>query len=158
MYGVAGRRRYTRDLQAFAEKVASRRTTNGSMYIFGKTGKSILRDLQRRGIEVKSDTAAITDRTITKYINHPKKSKGAVVSFRRFRMVEAAVKHPKNVYIDTHRNRLVYVLSVKYSKDKVLKVILEPNQKMRGKYYNKVTSIGVVNRSNMNTAQYQKIK
>ena len=111
----------------------------------------MLRDLQKRGVNVKSDKAVIRDKTILKYKDHPKKKKGAVVSFNRFVMVESAVKKPKNVYIDTNRNRLVYVSSVKYSKDKVLKVIIEPNQKVGvgKKYFNEVKSIGVVNKSNM---------
>ena len=107
---------------------------------------------------MKSDDAAITDKTVLKYKNHPKRQKGAVVSFHRFRMVEAAVKHPRNVYIDTHRNRLVYVSSVKYSPSKVLKVVIEPNQKIGKRYYNQVTSIGVVNKIDMRGKQYIKIK
>ena len=94
------------------------------MYVFGRTNRSLLRDLQKRGVNVKSDKAVIRDKTILKYKDHPKKKKGAVVSFNRFVMVESAVNKPKNVYIDTNRNRLVYVSSVKYSKDKVLKVII----------------------------------
>jgi len=73
-------------------------------------------------------------------------------------MVEAAVKKPKNVYIDTNKNRLVYVSSVRYSKSKVLKVVIEPNQKMGRKYYNKVVSIGVVDKIDMKGKQYQQIK
>lgn len=73
-------------------------------------------------------------------------------------MVEKAVKRPKNVYIDTKRSRLVYVSSVKYSKDKVLKVIIDPNQRLGKKYYNKVVSIGVVSKNNMEVEQYTKIK
>lgn len=115
------------------------------MYVFGRTNRSLLRDLQKRGVNVKSDKAVIRDKTILKY--KPKKKKGAVVSFNRFVMVESAVKKPKNVYIDTNRNRLVYVSSVKYSKDKVLKVIIEPNQKVGKKYFNEVKSIGVVNKA-----------
>ena len=126
------------------------------MYVFGRTNRSLLRDLQKRGMNVKSDKVVIRDKTILKY--KPKKKKGAVVSFNRFVMVESAVKKPKNVYIDTNRNRLVYVSSVKYSKDKVLKVIIEPNQKVGKKYFNEVKSIGVVNKSNMQDKQYVKIK
>ena len=158
MYGNASRRKYTRSLQEFANRVVNRSKPNGSIYVFGKTSKSILDNLRSAGIEIKSDTAVITDRTVNKYINHPKAKKGAVVSFRRFRIVEAAVKHPRNVYIDTKRSRLVYVASTRYSSKKVLKVVIEPNQKVRGKYYSKVTSIGVVNKGNMRTKQYKKIK
>ena len=73
-------------------------------------------------------------------------------------MVEAAVKKPKNVYIDTNRNRLVFVSSVKYASNKVLKVVIEPNQNVAGRKYNVLTSIGVVNSANMNSKQYRKIK
>lgn len=159
IYGMATRRsRYTRDLQSFADKVLARSKPNGSLYVFGKTNKAVLLDLARRGVTVMSDKTAIADRTIMKYKDHPKREKGAVVSFNRFVMVEKAVKYPKNVYIDTKRSRLVYVSSVKYSKDKVLKVIIEPNQKFGKKYYNKVVSIGVVDKVDMRGKQYKKIK
>lgn len=156
IYGL--RNRYTRDLQSFADKVLSGRRANGSLYVFGKTNRAVLLDLARRGVTVKSDKTAIMDKTIMKYKDHPKREKGAVVSFNRFVMVEKAVKRPKNVYIDTKRSRLIYVSSVKYSKNKVLKVIIEPNQRLGKKYYNKVVSIGVVDKADMRGKQYTKIK
>lgn len=159
IYGLHGdKRRYTRDLQGFADKVLASGQARKSVYIFGKTNKAYLRDLSRKGIAIKSDLAAITDKTILKYRSHPKKQKGATVNVHRFRMVEAAVKRPKNVYIDTNRNRLIYVSSVKYSKNKILKVVIEPNQKIGKRHYNKVVSIGVVQKENMNADQYKKIK
>lgn len=159
IYGLHGnKRRYTRDLQGFADKVLANGRARKSVYIFGKTNKAFLRDLSKKGIAVKSDLAAITDKTILKYRYHPKKEKGATVSVHRFRMVEAAVKKPKDVYIDTKRSRLIYVSSVKYSKNKILKVVIEPNQKIGKRYYNQVVSIGVVQKENMNTSQYKKIK
>lgn len=159
MYGVRGeRRKYTRDLQSFANKVLARRQERGSYYIFGNLSRKILNDLRRKGIDIKSAKSAISDGTLLKYTDHAKRSKKAVVDFNRFRMVEAAVKHPKNVYIDTNRNRLVYVTDVKYAKGKSLKVVIEPNQKMRKMYYNKVISIGVVNTYNMEEKNFLKIK
>lgn len=159
IYGLHGSKvRYTRDLQGFADKVLANGRARKSVYVFGRTNKAYLRDLSRKGIIVKSELAAITDKTILKYRNHPKKQKGATVNIHRFRMVEAAVKRPKNVYIDTNRNRLIYVSSVKYSKNKILKVVIEPNQKIGKRHYNQVISIGVVDRNKMNTPQYTKIK
>lgn len=159
IYGLHGsKRRYTRDLQGFADKVLASGQARKSVYVFGRTNKAYLRDLSRKGIAVKSNLAAITDKTILKYRNHPKKQKGATVNIHRFRMVEAAVKKPKNIYIDTNRNRLIYVSSVKYSKNKILKVVIEPNQKIGKRHYNQVISIGVVDRNKMNTKQYTKIK
>lgn len=150
IYGLHGsKRRYTRDLQGFADKVLASGQARKSVYVFGRTNKAYLRDLSRKGI---------TDKTILKYRNHPKKQKGATVNIHRFRMVEAAVKKPKNIYIDTNRNRLIYVSSVKYSKNKILKVVIEPNQKIGKRYYNQVISIGVVDKNKMNAPQYTKIK
>ena len=159
IYGLNGsKRRYTRDLQGFADKVLASGRVRKSVYIFGKTNKAYLNDLFKKGIIVKSELAAITDKTILKYRNHPKKQKGATVNIHRFRMVESAVKKPKNVYIDTNRSRLIYVSSVKYSKNKILKVVIEPNQKIGKRYYNQVVSIGVVDKNKMNAPQYTKIK
>ena len=159
IYGLNGsKRRYTRDLQGFADKVLASGRVRKSVYIFGKTNKAYLNDLFKKGIIVKSELAAITDKTILKYRNHPKKQKGATVNVHRFRMVEAAVKRPKNVYIDTNRSRLIYVSSVKYSKNKIFKVVIEPNQKIGKRYYNQVVSIGVVDKNKMNAPQYTKIK
>nr|DAX58351.1 MAG TPA: hypothetical protein [Caudoviricetes sp.] len=159
IYGLNGsKRRYTRDLQGFADKVLASGKVRKSVYIFGKTNKAYLNDLFKKGIIVKSELAAITDKTILKYRNHPKKQKGATVNIHRFRMVESAVKKPKNVYIDRNRSRLIYVSSVKYSKGKVLKVVIEPNQKIGKRCYNQVVSIGVVDKNKMNAPQYTKIK
>lgn len=159
IYGLNGsKRKYTRDLQGFADKVLASGRVRKSVYIFGKTNKAYLNDLFKKGIIVKSELAAITDKTILKYRNHPKKQKGATLNVHRFRMVEAAVKKPKNVYIDRNRSRLIYVSSVKYSKGKVLKVVIEPNQKIGKRYYNQVVSIGVVDKNKMNAPQYTKIK
>lgn len=159
IYGLHGsKRRYTRDLQGFADKVLASGQARKSVYVFGKTNKAYLNDLFKKGIIIKSELAAITDKTILKYRNHPKKQKGATVNIHRFRMVESAVKKPKNVYIDTNRSRLIYVSSVKYSKNKILKVVIEPNQKIGKRYYNQVVSIGVVDKNKMNAPQYTKIK
>lgn len=159
IYGLNGsKRKYTRDLQGFADKVLASGRVRKSVYVFGKTNKAYLNDLFKKGIIIKSELAAITDKTILKYRNHPKKQKGATVNIHRFRMVESAVKKPKNVYIDTNRSRLIYVSSVKYSKNKILKVVIEPNQKIGKRYYNQVVSIGVVDKNKMNAPQYTKIK
>ncbi len=159
IYGLHGsKRKYTRDLQGFADKVLASGRVRKSVYVFGKTNKAYLNDLFKKGIIIKSELAAITDKTILKYRNHPKKQKGATVNIHRFRMVESAVKKPKNVYIDTNRSRLIYVSSVKYSKNKILKVVIEPNQKIGKRYYNQVVSIGVVDKNKMNAPQYTKIK
>lgn len=159
IYGQGGsKRRYTKSLQAFADRVLARGRGNNSLYIFGKAGKSFLNHLLKLGIQLKTDKAAITDKTILKYKDHPKAEKGAVVDFKRFRIVESAVKRPKNVYIDEKRKRLIFVGAVKYSDSKVLKVVIDPNQKIGKRYYHNVVSIGVVNKEDMDGKQYRKIK
>lgn len=156
IYGV--RNKYTRTLQEFANKVLARGTIHGSIYSFGQMSKAILSELAKRGVKIQSTEAIIMDKTILKYKIHPKKSKNAVVSFNRFIMVEKAVKKPKGVFIDTRRSRLVFVSSVKYSKNQVLKVVIDPNQKKGKKFFNQVKSIGVVSKNSLVHPQYKRIK
>lgn len=156
-FGLNARPRYKRDLQSFANEVLRRGNANNSLYIFSKSSKDIVSQLRKQGYDV-ADKVAIVDKTITKYRTHPKREKGAVVGFDRFVMVEKAVKHPKNIYIDKKRKRLVFVTSVKYAPKKILKVVVDPNQRMREGVFNKVVSIGVVDKINMGNGQYTKIK
>ena len=159
IYGLHhNKRRYTKDLQSFANKILKTGMPKGSLYKFGNISRAVEVYMRKQGLKLESGITVITDKAILKYRNHPKRKKGAVVSFQRFVMVEAAVKKPRNVYIDAKRNRLVLVSSVKYDSKKVLKVVIEPNQKIKGKIYNVVTSIGVVNRENMGNSQYHRIK
>lgn len=159
IYGLNNdRRKYTRDLQTFADKVLKIGRPKGLLYKFGNINRTVARYMREQRLTLESLTTIISDKTILKYRNHPKRKKGAAVSLKRFVMVEAAVKKPKNVYIDTNRNRLVFVSSVKYASNKVLKVVIEPNQNVGGRKYNVLTSIGVVNSANMNSKQYRKIK
>ena len=128
------------------------------LYKFGNINRTVARYMREQRLILESLTTIISDKTILKYRNHPKRKKGAAVSLKRFVMVEAAVKKPKNVYIDTNRNRLVFVSSVKYASNKVLKVVVEPNQNVKGRRYNVVTSIGIVDKVDMRGRQYDKIK
>lgn len=118
----------------------------------------IAADLQRGGIELKSSRISIQDKTILKYIDHPKKAKGATIDTKRYRMAQNAIAKPKHIYRDNSKGGFVYIGSKKYSGDKVIKVVLQPNYKKKKRYYNMVTSIGIVNKVNMNSPQYVKIK
>ena len=158
IYGK-GTKRKARDLQSFADVVLDRKRNNGSYFVIDKVDGRIIRNLKERGIDVKSTKAVITDETVRKYKDHAKREKGAAVSLKRFAMVEHAVKHPKNVYIDKNRDRLVYVSATGYNSKKVIKVILEPNQRFKKKYFFNVVSIGVVKKVDMDKQpQYEKIK
>lgn len=43
IYGASGqKRRYTRDLQSFADEVIRRNKNNGSLYVFGNINKAII--------------------------------------------------------------------------------------------------------------------
>lgn len=53
IYGLNGsKRRYTKDLQGFADKVLASGRVRKSVYIFGKTNKAYLNDLSKKGIIV----------------------------------------------------------------------------------------------------------
>ena len=60
IYGVGGRkRRYTKDLQSFANHVLKTNYSRNSIYVFGDIGKTILRDLVKQGVEIKSNNNQI---------------------------------------------------------------------------------------------------
>lgn len=157
IYG-SGTKRRAKDIQSFAETILHRNKNNGSYFIIDKIDGRVIRDLKEKGIEVKAKQAIITDATVRKYKQNSKRDKGAAIGFRRFVMVEHAVKHPKNVYIDKHRKRLIYVADTGYRGNKVVKVVVEPNQKFKKKYFFNVVSIGIVNKTKMNDPIYEKIK
>lgn len=157
IYGHGIRHR-ARDIQSFADTVIGRNRNNGSYFVIDKVDSRIIKDLRRKGIQVKSTKAIITDATIRKYISHPKREKNAAISLKRFVMAEHAIKNPKNVYIDTSRDRLIYVADTGYNNKKVIKVVLEPNQRYKKRHFFNVVSIGIVQKSNMNDPIYEKIK
>ena len=151
-------RRYVNNLQDFASRVLKDGKERGSIYHFGIINPRIASDLQRGGVELKSQRVAIQDKTILKYRTHPKKQRGATIDTKRYRMAQNAIMKPKNIYRDTKRGGFVYIGTKKYEGNKVVKVVLQPNYKKKKRYYNMVTSIGIVNKANMNSSQYVKIK
>ena len=155
IYGNRGRGDSFED---FARMVFRRNQARKSLFLFGNASKKYLSALVKKGVSIKTDKVVITDGTTLKYKNHPKRAKGAFPSMHRFRTVSKAVKNPKNVYIDKHRSRLIFVSTSNYDKNRVTKVVIEPNQKIKGQYYNKVVSIGVVEKSKMKDPMYEKIK
>lgn len=156
IYGA--KRRYVNNLQDFASRVLRDGRERGSIFHFGTINPRIAADLGRSGIVLKSSKISIQDKTILKYINHPKKTKGATIDTKRYRMAQNAIAKPKHIYRDTSKGGFIYIGSKKYSGDKVVKVVLQPNYKKKKKYYNMVTSIGIVNKANMKSPQYEKIK
>lgn len=156
IYGA--KRRYVNNLQDFASRVLRDGRERGSIFHFGMINPRIAADLGRSGIVLKSSKISIQDKTILKYVNHPKKTKGATIDTKRYRMAQNAIAKPKHIYRDTSKGGFIYIGSKKYSGDKVVKVVLQPNYKKKKKYYNMVTSIGIVNKANMKSPQYEKIK
>lgn len=143
------KRRYTNNLQDFAKKVLATDKSRNSVYDFGDAGNKIILALRKLGVELNTTKVGITDKTIRKYKDHPKREKGATISPRRYVMVEHAVKHPKNVYLDKDRGRIIIVAATRYKNGKVLKVVIDPNQRLRKKDFHLIRSIGVVSASDM---------
>lgn len=151
-------RRYVNSLQDFANRVLKDGRERGSIYHFGMINPRIAADLRRGGLVLKSQRVAIQDKTILKYRTHPKKEKGATIGTRRYRMAQNAIMKPKNIYRDTKSGGFVYIGTKRYEENKVVKVVLQPNFKKKKRYYNMIVSIGIVNKANMNSKQYVKIK
>lgn len=145
-------------LQAFADAVLADGKKRGRELIIGKISPEVVADLQQKDVVLESTEVIIDDATIVKYINHAKREKGATVTSNRYWMVEKTLKCPAHIYEDIEQKYLVYISTRTYARGKVLKVIVHPNYKSKGRTFNLLKSIGVVDFTKMDSPQYRKIK
>ena len=100
----------------------------------------------------------IRNRTVLKYIGHPKEGKGATVAITRYGEIKTAINAPTHIYEDLNSKNLVYVYTHPYEKGKVIKVVVHPNYRYKGVTMNAAKSWGVVDEDKMNEPYYRKIK
>ena len=116
-------------------------------------------DLQQKGVTLETTDVIIDDAVIVKYIKHVKNQKGATVDINKYWMVEKTLRTPTAIYEHTIGKYLVYISTRSYSSRKVLKIIVQPNYERKGRLFNYLKSIGVVNEDNMaDQSNYRKIK
>ena len=146
-------------IQNFANKAFSAGQSKGKSLNVGTLSNEIISDMKAKGVKIESKSVVLTDDVITKYVNHVKRQKGATIEQKRYKDIERLINNPTHVYEDVKQKYLVYVNTIDYKEGKVLKGIIHPNYKHKGKIYNKLKSLGVVNESDMNDRiQYRRIK
>lgn len=163
LYGMNPARRRQEVVQRFVNDVLADGKSRGRAMQVSTLPPSLYRHLKKMGI-VKTDHIFLPDNTILKYRNHEKSKKGAPLPYSEFWKVVNISNSPSAAYIDTHRNTLVFALTSRHHKGKVIKIIIEPNYNFKGRIANVITSIGVVQRVNMKqkkndgSIMYQKLK
>ena len=114
--------------------------------------------MHARGRLLETHDIVVLDKTILKYINHPKESKGATVAPDRYNEILKAINTPLHIYEDTNSEVLVYVYTHPYEPGRVVKVVVHPNFKHKGSVVNAAKSWGVVEAIQMDMKNYRKIK
>ena len=148
-----------RSLQAFADTVLKDGKKRGRYYRIGAISAVVKRAMRKQGVKLLSQDLVITDDVILKYPHHPKASKGATLEQSKYYVLDRIVRHPQHVYQDiTSDKYFVFVFAGKHSNGRVIKAIVQPNKKIRGKTFNWLKSIGVVERRALNHIQYKKLK
>lgn len=154
--------KYTdKNIHDFVNSILQENCSRGIFKCLDKLDDIIVFDMKTKGIELYNLDVVIKDEIILKYRNHPKAKKSATIDFNRFDELEMAIKKPLHIYEDLKSEYLVYVYTNIYDENKLLKVIVQPNYKLKkNQYINLVKSIGVVDKQQIENAkqQYRKIK
>lgn len=97
--------------------------------------------------------------------NHPKAQKGATLPFKQFWKSVNISRNPENIYVQHDRGKIIFILSSRAKKSPyVVKLIIAPSYKRKGKTFCAITSIGVVEKRAMDTVdekgnpRYKKVK
>ena len=145
-------------LQAFANAVLADGKKRGRELVVGSISKEVAIDLNQKGVTLETTDVIIDDAVIVKYIKHVKNKKGAVVDPDKYWIVEKTIRNPTHIYEDTEQKYLVYVNTRAYGRSRMLKVIVHPNFKTKGRTFNYLKSVGVISVEDMAGKQYRKIK
>lgn len=145
-------------LQQFADEVFADGKKRGKTLIIGTIQSEIKLDYESKGFFLESEEVVIDDGTLLKYKVNTKEKKEAVIDNSRFAEVVEVVNNPAHIYEDTNQRDIVYVGTRDYATGKVLKIVIHPNYKKKGKVFNYAKSIGVVNEREMNHPQFRIIK
>ena len=150
--------RFEGSFQQFADEVREKKRNIGKVMWIGVLDSEIVADMHARGRLLETHDIVVLDKTILKYINHPKESKGATVAPDRYNEILKAINTPLHIYEDTNSEVLVYVYTHPYEPGRVVKVVVHPNFKHKRSVVNAAKSWGVVEAIQMDMKNYRKIK
>lgn len=150
---------YQGSLRQFAEELLSKGKGNGQMVEVAQFCETVIEDAKRQGLELRSSSILVMQKTIFKYAHHPKAKKGAVVPLDDYGLIEKALRTPLHVYEDPIQNEIIYVFTYPYDESKLVKVVVHPNYKVkRDQFINAAKSWGIVIKEAFDNSQYRLIK
>ena len=149
---------YEGSLFQFASNLLTRRRGDGSVCRICEISSAIISDMLSKGLKLQTKDIIITQRQVFKYMKHPKTNKGANIPLEDYAFIETALKNPSHIYADTVQKHLVYVCTLTYCFDKLVKVVVEPNYRSHGVVINVAKSWGIVEKSKMKGIQYRQIQ
>ena len=144
-------------LKDYAEMLQKDGRGDGSVINLGEIHESIVEELLRKDIKLVDHRIIVDQHTVTKYFNHPKDKKGAVLPLEEYGLVEKAAKNPQEIYEDASHGDLVYVYSHPYQEGKALKLVIQPNFSRNGRTYNYIKSWGIVQNANLNNPKQYRL-
>lgn len=117
--------------------------------------------ISRRIGFARNEPIYIDDKAILKYIQHPKKAKGATVPPQYMNLLKKAVQRPNGIYRDNspkNRGHLIFIGTIPKSKGRVIKAVIHTGYSRNGAKYHYVKSFGIVAASHFKERVYSKIK
>ena len=146
-------------LREFAEELLTNGKGNGQMVEVAQLCDTVIEDARQQGLELKSCSIMVMQKTIFKYAHHPKAKKGAVVPLNDYDLIEKALRTPLHIYEDPIQNDIIYVFTYPYDESKLVKVVVHPNYKVkREQFINAAKSWGIVIKEAFDNSQYRMIK
>ena len=150
---------YQGSLRQFAEELLAKGGGNGQMVIVAQLDDAIIKDMNKKGVALQSDSIVVTQQAVFKYAHHPKSKKGAVIPIEQYDLIENALKTPLHIYEDTAQKELVYVFTHPFEQSKLVKVVVHPNFRLNGKtIINAAKSWGFVSIESLENPQFVLIK
>ena len=146
-------------LRQFAEELLANGRGNGQVLEVAQFCDTVIEDARRQGLELRSFSILVMQKTIFKYAHHPKATKGAVVPLDDYGLIEKALRTPLHIYEDPIQNDIIYVFTYPYDESKLVKVVVHPNYKVKGDLFiNAAKSWGIVIKEAFDNSQYRMIK
>lgn len=150
---------YQGSLRQFAEELLSKGRGNGQMIVVAQLDDKVVEDISRKGVVLQSISIVVTQQSVFKYAHHPKSKKSAVIPVEQYDLIEKALTMPLHIYEDTAQKELVYVFTHPFEQERVVKVVVHPNYKLKGRgCINAAKSWGFVSLESLSNPQFVLIK
>lgn len=149
------------NLREFAESVIRDGKPRGRILRIGNMSHFFGVGIARRSGFSRNEPIYIDDKAILKYVHHPKKAKGATVPTQYMNLLKKAIQRPQHIYRDNNpknRGNLVFIGTIPKSGGKVIKAVIHSGYSRKGMEYHYVKSFGIVDKADMKSRQYAKIK